>query len=84
MTSGWPDGGSEDSSPITDSAARQIAGAFRLVAPEVIMDARQVRTWAGTTDDLVVTLERQHAFSAGVAVVYLLCLRSALRSTLQG
>jgi hypothetical protein len=32
----------------------------------------------------VVTLERQHAFSAGVAVVYLLCLRSALRSTLQG
>jgi hypothetical protein len=66
--------------PISEMAARQIAGSFRLGVHEVFVDAQDARTWAGPADDLLAAFESRHAFQARAAVAYLLSLRSALRS----
>jgi len=71
--------------PITDSAARQIAGGFNLAVSDVIVDAHEVSSWHGPTDDLLQLLEHRHAFRASTALSYLMSLRIALqRKTNQG
>src|SRR5690348_1948087 len=43
---------------ISQGAARQIAGAFKLAAAEVVIDAGELSTWCGSGDDLMQWLER--------------------------
>ena len=71
--------GSQEDSPISDGAARQIASGFKLPLPEVLLDALQVSGWAGQNDDLLVWLEHRHAWTARGALAYLLSLRTALQ-----
>ena len=71
--------GSQQDPPISDSAARQIASAFKLPVSEIFLDARQVETWGGPADDLLVSLEHRHAFRARHTVSYLVSLRKALQ-----
>ena len=79
MTANPGHSGSQEDSPISDSAARQIARGFKLPLAEVILDARQVSAWAGQNDDLLVWLEHRHAWNARGALAYLLSLRNALQ-----
>jgi hypothetical protein len=67
--------------PISDFAAMQIAGAFRLSPCEVAFDACQLFLWAGPLDDLLAKLEERHGFAARTAVAYVVSLRNALRGT---
>ena len=77
MTANPDHSGSLEDPPISDSAARQIAGGFKLPLAEVILDALQVSGWAGQNDDLL--LEHRHAWNAREALAYLLSLRNALQ-----
>jgi hypothetical protein len=70
--------GSREDPPISDIAAGQIAGMFKLPLADVIQDARQVSAWDQSNDDLLVWLEQRYAWSARGAVAYLLSLRSAV------
>ena len=81
MTADPGPGGSPTDSPISDSAARQIASGFTLPVADVVLDAQQVFAWTAAADDLLVWLEHRHRWTARGAVGYLLSLRSALRHT---
>jgi hypothetical protein len=71
--------GSPTEPPISTSAARQIAGVFELAPAEVVLDAQQTSAWRGPADELLVWIERRHAWHARRALAYLLSLRKALR-----
>ena len=79
MTANPDHSGSQENSLISDSAARQIAGGFKLPLAEVILDALQVSGWVDQNDDLLVWLEHRHAWNARGALAYLLSLRNALQ-----
>ncbi len=66
--------------PISDIAAGQIAGMFKLPLADVILDARQVSAWGHSNDDLLVWLEHRHVWSARGALAFLLSLRKALQN----
>ena len=70
---------SREDPPISDIAAGQIAGVFRLPMADVILDAREVSAWGHSNDDLLVWLEHRHVWSARGALAYLLSLRKALQ-----
>lgn len=65
--------------PISDRAARRIAGAFGVLLADVLLDARHVASWTGSADDLLVWLEDRYLWQAQVALAYLLHRRVALR-----
>ena len=81
MTADPGHSGSPTEPPISDGAARQIAGTFKVPPADVVLDARQVSAWTGVADDLLVWLEHRHHWTARGALGYLLSLRTALRQT---
>jgi hypothetical protein len=81
MTADPGHGGPPTAPPISATAARQIAGTFKVLPAEVVQDARQVAAWTGAADDLLVWLERRHHWTARGALGYLLSLRAALQHT---
>jgi hypothetical protein len=68
---------------ISDGAAAQIAGAFKLAVADVLTDADELSVWCASGDDLMQWLERRHAFRASAALAYAISLRVALRRRTQ-
>jgi hypothetical protein len=71
--------GSPRDHSIAEGAAAQIAGTFKLPVSEVLNDADELSSWAGSGDDLFEWLKQRHAFAASAALAYVISLRVALR-----
>jgi hypothetical protein len=71
-----------DPAPISEAVMHKLAQAFELTAQEVLTDAQQIVGWNEPGDDLLVSLERRHAWSAERALRYLVSVRSALAGEL--
>jgi hypothetical protein len=68
--------------PISEAVMNKLAQAFELTAQEVQTDAQQIVTWQEPGDDLLVLLQRRHAWGAERALRYLVSVRSALAGEL--
>ena len=68
-----------DQAPISDAALCTLAQDFSLSAPEVIADVLEIVNSTAPADELLVWLERRHAWTAKRAVCYMLSVREALR-----
>jgi hypothetical protein len=63
---------------ISGAVAREIASCFKLSVRDIVLDAQAVSGWDRPADDLLVSLEHRHEWTARAALAYLLSLRHAL------
>jgi hypothetical protein len=68
--------------PISEAVMHKLAQAFALTPQEVKTDAQEIVSWDKPGDDLLVSLERRHAWGAERALRYLVSVRSALAGEL--
>ena len=65
------------SAGLSHRALAMVGAAYEASWPELIRDARTVRTWQEPADELVAHLARQHGWPANLTVSYLAALRRA-------